>query len=530
MKMKRRSKILYTYIVIDDEPLIRKGVIKKLEDLNYTAICIGEASNGKEAFSIIEKLNPNIIITDMNMPVMDGTDFLPLLYEKYPNKKIIVISGYKDFEYMKHAISAKAVDYVLKPFSREEIQKSLLEAIKSIENETFINEKIISAESEKERAMYEYDLQNLRNSILGYNKEKISISSNKLKSINQTYNIILITIHSINFINENEVQDFILERGFGDLSLYLQNSRNKNIGFLILFIPEKSALNYKNLCKQIIWEINEYFKTSASNLSFGISQVHAELNNLHEAFNETVLALDFKKSNDKANYYFYNGEKISPTFIEWNRLDEFLFRLETGMTKEVNSLLNELFNYILSIKEYRIGDIKYFCLQIIEKSKIVLTDYFERINLNSFSSSVQNIFNTIFSINEIKDYCIRFFENISENLKDKNIYSSNNLIEKIKIYINKNYQKNLSVEFLSSLFYLNRTYCSFIFKEKTGTKLVDYINSIRIEKAKQLLKSTDKKMYQISKAVGYDNVKYFFRVFKSKEKITPEQYRSSFKK
>lgn len=521
---------MYTYIVIDDEALIRKGLIKKLDDLKNTAICIGEASNGDEALSIIEKSNPDIIITDMNMPVMDGTAFLPLLSEKYPNKRIIVISGYKDFEYMKHAISAKAIDYVLKPFGREEIQNALLNAIKSIENEVFINKKIISIETEKEHARYEYDIQNLKNSILGYNKEEFSITSDKLKSITQIHNIILITLHSIYPINEDEFQNFMQQNGFGDLAVYLQSNPNGNIGFLILFVPEKSALNYKNLCRQIIWGINAYFGAISNNFSFGISKIHTDLNNLHEAFNETISALDFKKIGDENKYYFYNDEKISPICIEWDKLDEFLFRLETGMTKDVEVLLNKLFDSILNSPKYKIGDVKYFCLQLAEKSKTVLSDYLEKINMNSFSSSIQNILNSLFSINEIKEYCIRFFSNISESLKDKNIYSSNDLIEKIKIYINKNYQKNLSVEFLSSLFYLNRSYCSSIFKKKTGEKLVDYINSVRIEKAKRLLESTDKKMYQISKAVGYDNVKYFFRIFKSKEKISPEQYRNLLKK
>ena len=110
-------------------------------------------------------------------------------------------------------------------------------------------------------------------------------------------------------------------------------------------------------------------------------------------------------------------------------------------------------------------------------------------------------------------------------VKSKSVYNDNNLIDQIKIYIRRNYSKNLTQEFIASLFYLNRSYLSQLFKKKTGEKFVDFLNDVRIEKAKELLTNTDKKMYSIAKAVGYDNTKYFFRIFKKRMGITPEQYR-----
>lgn len=115
--------------------------------------------------------------------------------------------------------------------------------------------------------------------------------------------------------------------------------------------------------------------------------------------------------------------------------------------------------------------------------------------------------------------------NITELLKTESIYSGNDVIEKIQTYMQHNYQKNLTQDFIASLFYLNRSYLSTLFKQKTGMKFVDYLNEVRIEKSKELLKDSNRKMYQISKAVGYDNPKYFFRIFKKKTGMTPEQYR-----
>ena len=110
-------------------------------------------------------------------------------------------------------------------------------------------------------------------------------------------------------------------------------------------------------------------------------------------------------------------------------------------------------------------------------------------------------------------------------MQKKNVYTNNELIDQIKIYIQRNYQKNLTQEFIASLFYLNRSYLSQLFKKKTGQKFVDYLNDVRIEKAKDLLVTSERKMYIIAKSVGYDNVKYFFRIFKKKTGISPEQFR-----
>ena len=126
----------------------------------------------------------------------------------------------------------------------------------------------------------------------------------------------------------------------------------------------------------------------------------------------------------------------------------------------------------------------------------------------------------------LKDYYLQFFLNIAEMLKSESIYAQGDLIENVQVYIRHNYQKYLTQEFVASLFYLNRSYLSTLFRKKTGMKFVDYLNEVRIEKAKELLCSSDRKMYQISKAVGYDNPKYFFRIFKKKTGCSPEQYRN----
>ena len=518
---------MYRYIVIDDEELTRKGTIAKLEELKSLVSCIGEARDGQEALMLLETHKPDIIITDMNMPNMDGTLLLPILTEHYPHIPIIVISGYKDFEYTKHAIQAKAVDYLLKPFGRKDIQSAIQNAIGTLENTASVENRIVDSEAEKEHACYEYDIQTLKNAILGFHNDNITFTSKKLSHMNNTYQFMLMTLHTEDCLKEEEMQRYLSENGFGDLALYLQHANNKHLGSLILFVPEQSVLDPKFLCEKTAQNIMNTFRSVEIHISIGISNVQNSLTLLHHAFLQTVQALNTKKIHDSNLYYFYRKDNSNNIHLRWEKEEELLFRIEAGMVKEVQKLVQELFQYFRTFPDLSYGDIKFYCFQLSDSTRMIMANYIEQISQTSVSSTTQNILNTMYDLKEMEAYYQQFFANIADVLHDNGIYAIEDVIEKMKIYIQKNYNKNLTVEMLSSFFIMNRSYLSHLFKEKTGEKFVDYLNNIRIEKAKELLATSNKKMYQIAKLVGYDNVKYFFRVFKKKVGKTPEQWRIS---
>lgn len=521
---------MYTYIVIDDESLMRKGVIKRLQPLADQLTCIGEAQDGVEALALIREKNPDIIITDMKMPVMDGTQLLPLLTEQFPEKRIIIISGFKDFDYMKHAINAQAVDYILKPFKKEDLQKSVLNTIAQLENKAAIEHQLISTEEKSEISRYDYDIQMLKNSILGYHTESYMLTSDKLKFINQTHNLILITLHAAVTLIEEHVQNFLAENGFGDLALFLQHTHHKNLGFLILFVPEHSSLPLEDLCHQVIRILNHMFDAENQHIAYGISRTHHSLTELHQAFQETSDALNSQKSSDSTSIYFYTDRAPDNANIIWDKSSEFLFHVEAGMVKQVQLLIEELFHYLGERKNNTLYDIKLYCFWLADETRHILSEYMEQVNLNSANSSMQNVISSMFSLKELKQYYIQFFTNITDILKKQSIYEGDDVVEKMQTYIKRHYQNKLTIEFLSSIFHMNRSYCSHLFVERTGKTFVSFLNEIRLEKARELLRNSDKKMYQIAKQVGYDNVKYFFRVFKKQMKMTPDQYRTQYGK
>lgn len=175
---------MYTYIIIDDEELIRKGTLKKISPISDQVACIGEAEEGASGIRLISELHPNFVILDMQMPGIDGMELLPYLAEHYPHMPLIVISGYKNFDYIKQAISSNAIEYLLKPFSREAIQEVIFKAVERLQDRSQIHDKIAASEKEKEQACYDYDIQLLNNLILGYPVGDLKMTSQKLSYIN----------------------------------------------------------------------------------------------------------------------------------------------------------------------------------------------------------------------------------------------------------------------------------------------------------------------------------------------------------
>lgn len=262
----------------------------------------------------------------------------------------------------------------------------------------------------------------------------------------------------------------------------------------------------------------------------GISSIHRDLSELHIAYTESREALNTQLlSSGATTSCFYYQQLDAPSPIEWHKQEEFLFRIESGEIDVVKDLVEDLFSFYCTLSACTLRDVKYHCEQLTYHCHTILNYYLKQNDVNwKSSSNMQAIVNTLFSFEEVKTYYRQFFLNITSLLRKQSVYNTGELIDQIQFYINRNYQKNITQEFIASLFYLNRSYLSQFFKKQTNKKFIDYLNEVRINKAKELLLHSDRKMYQIAKSVGYDNTKYFFRIFKKKTGFSPEQFRNQF--
>lgn len=509
---------MYKYIVVDDEALIRRGMLKKIRtaDIGRELEFAGEADNGEDGLALIRSADPDIVLTDMRMPEMDGRSFLKVLQQDYPDKKVIVVSGYSDFEYMKEAISAKAVGYLLKPFSREEIQETLGKAVKLLDDERAALRKMETSENEKEAIGYEADLQTLAGLILGnHRKDKEPVfRSNRLRAFAAGAPIVLLTLYA-----PDKPEPGAEALGGG---LYVPNPQNDRMGFAVL----TAAGSYSDLEAEALRAAERIVRAAGEGFLVGVSRAFPSWNGLAKAFEECAAALNARQLGEGVPpVAVYGGEDSLPDGdAGWDKMDELLFFLESGNGPRVAEWTDKLFAHIGSLPDVTLGAAKATCRLLVNEVRDLLHRYLS-INGSSTSSSFEAVLAGSYDLETIRSYMLRVLPDLAGLLREQSVYASGQVVDHIKTYVEQHADKLITLEKISSLFFLNPSYCSYLFKEKTGVNFVDYVNQIRIGKAKTLLRTTDEKVYRIAKTLGYDNPKYFFRVFKKVEGVTPEEYR-----
>ena len=515
---------MYSYIVVDDEPLTRKGTIKKLSPMEDTLTCVGEAGNGLEGLDLIEKVHPDIIITDMNMPELDGSLFLMEIRKRLPFIPIIVISGYKDFEYAQSAIRSNACKYILKPFSKEEIMGAVNEAIKSIEKEQQQTDYISRISEEHENIKLQYDLNAMSSVIMGFQAGSESFYSARILDFlkeDEAYYLMLLS--SDETIPEASINEFITENEMSDMCILVPQPGNNCLNPLICRVSKTLPGEGKPFMNKIAASFIQYIEDLKGTISIGISAPHSSFEELRAAYLESGEALNSITYDKDNRHYFYSPFRPTGVPIVWHQEEEFLFRVENGETEQVLALLYNLFGYIRDIDQVTLGDVKEYCTYLINQGKEILRNVMS-IKQNTQGSS-RDMMETIFSFAELGKFRTIFFTNIPNAIAQQRSEVSDDVVERIKEYIDKKYYNPLNLDFVAGLFYMNPSYISHLFKVKTGETFSSYLTGVRIAKAKYMLKTTEKKPYLIARQVGYDNEKYFFRVFKKETGMTPEEFR-----
>ncbi len=514
---------MHTFIIVDDEPLIRKGLLKKIQSFHAPLTFLGEADNGSDALQLIKDSDPDIILTDMRMPEMDGKSLMKHIHEQYPDKKIIVISGYSDFEYMQVAISAKVIGYLLKPFSREEIHRTLQLAIDAIDQQRSVKLEVVQKTAENEEISRKSDIQSLLNVILGIhqmNKPPV-FSSKAFASLAEQAHYMLLTLYSPQPLAVEQLP--VLSE-----SLYIPHPQSANLAFVLLTFrrgeSERAMLGHAELAaKQLIEQVGS---RGGGESCIGVSGVTSSLAALRQAHQETIAALDKRSVTDFGKCYMYSTVPQASSVVIWSKSHELLFFIESGNVSKTTELVLDFFSFFVRQPDLTLVQLKEQARDIMMEVKKILSAYLQTDVISSSSSSLESVLSISFDIEAVKEYMLKVLTGIAELLKERSTYSSDHVIDNVKLYIHNHFTQDLTLERVSSLFYLNPSYLSYLFKEKTAENFTDYINKLRIEQAKNLLRSTDDKVYKIAKTLGYDNPKYFFRVFKKMTGTTPENFRN----
>lgn len=505
---------MYTYIIIDDERLIRLGLISKVKEINTEEFqCIGEASNGLEGLQLISEAEPDIVITDMKMAKMDGVEFLQRLHEAHPGIPVIVLSGYKAFDYMNQAIEHGVVGYVLKPFSSEELEKQLLKAVARLEQQKNIlkmQERMVSLEKRTEGMEF------LKLIIEPWNIEN---EENGQYAMDHWH--ILISFYSnipdsIQFLREG------IMRCYGKEGYVLLGNPGINGQYFLLFDAEKETEII--LIEEKLTDCFAFLKRrkTEGKLFASVSEYFRGLPSLNRAYqkNEQILK-DVYLTDQFRVFYEKNYERRRKKIFTEDEIVNILRTIkyeQDGVKKGTSVFFNRF-----SLDKDSLLDIGSACKKLLSRVDEWAVE--NQVDTDDIMAVFYQRYHFLDNLEKIEKEISGYVNLISLSIRRKS-YGSEYLYERMYQYIQENYYKKITLQTLADLFYVSAAQCSSILKEHLNKGLNEYLLEIRIEKAKELLDNTSMSAEKISKEIGYPNTKYFFRMFKQVTTFTPIEYRN----
>lgn len=536
-------------LLVDDDILSRVGLKMLIDWKQYGFIIVGEASNGEEALKMCANLKPDLVVTDMKMPLMDGTSFISTLKENYPWIKILILSCYDDYAYMKAAIKCGASDYILK--SELDCQ-TLIESLEKIRRE--IIDTWIKYNKDIQRTSNEEDFDKLNRILLEYlkNPSKMQQYWGKVDYLIKSYfpNIskarmamatVKISDNKIFFENfplmSQKNNDMVLLNNVHNLiegvvrsksdAIIVDDKEKKNI-LLLFLIKEKNELI--KICNSIIRALKTFLSIE---VTIGVSNVYDKSDkSLPLIYQESLMALETRLFIGKNKVIDFLAVKdfweppLSKNELSW-KIDELFEKVYEENQENLLSSIESLFNFLINeknmilvknaITEFVGWYNKQVNMLIAEGSNVGLT------SVNYLNMDEILLFDTF---EEIRIFFISKIEKIIEFIKNSYTSKCSKIVRNAMEYIRQNYNKDISLEKLSDYIGVSKSYLCYIFKKETGKNIIEYLNDLRVEKAKILLKNTDFKIYEIATKVGFKNERYFTQIFKAKTGFTPTEYRN----
>ncbi|BBH23067.1 DNA-binding response regulator [Paenibacillus baekrokdamisoli] len=522
--------------VVDDEEEIRRGIIENTDwEGNGIVIC-GEADNGDDALTLIEESEPDILLIDVRMPGLSGLQVVESLQSTKRLVKSIILSGYDDFSYAQKALKSGACDYLLKPCR----SKDILEAVLKVKELILVENTHVNA-LEKLKTQYQEGLPLIKEKFL------LRMLNNRLKinaKLLQNFEILGLKIKPTNFavivIQIIDFHSYAEQHSYQDIELMKYAMKNIVIELIqheydCEICEDAAGFSIIANCRDGSSErLVPLFETINSNtvkylgfsLLIGIGTYYRNIEDLIYSYDEAMKCLEFAfilgnnkvlhysaipKFGQTKSVYPINEEKRLIESVASGRSEDLTDRLEAYLSILVNN--NPSKDYIQKSCLALIVSLYHLCLdKDIDPEKI----------FGSYFSSLDHLVQ-FHSLNQIKEKVTELVGKVTEAIQRSR--HSNRIIMVALKYIEDHYNGNLTLELVANQVYVNPKYLSMLFKQTTGENFVDYIQTLRIEKACELLKDLKLKTYEVANQVGYSDEKYFSHIFKKIKGMPPSQFR-----
>lgn len=535
---------MFKVVIIDDEALVRVGLKSIINWEEQDFELIGEASNGQDGYDLIIDSKPDIVITDIKMPVMDGLEMIKKLIEQDIKPKFVILSSYDDFNLVRKAMKYGIEDYIIKLELESEVLTNILSKIK---DKIIVDYKRKNEEYniEKHMRVGKYAIREeaikkiMRKAIVDEDEIREELDYLQIKLIEDNISCIVVKIkEQVRFENYGEADMDLLEFSILNIldeianDFFIAYSFKLNMKEYAILFSDDSSKNMDemkrkagNMTERLITMIKQYFNID---VIVGVSYINKGLSNIRNAYLQSIMALKQSFYNGTEKVFYYNklnlNENIKKNLDIHEIIDELLKYIEINDIEAIELTFENIIELlskekILKDKTYDIcAKISYSIITAVEKDEKSIEQIF---------GDNESIFKKILSLDSIQDI-ISWLRKLQKKLCifliSRDSCHNNKIISKAKRYVAQNISKTISLQEVSNMLNISPGYFSTIFKQSTGISFIDYVTEVRIEKAKRLLKESSLKIYQIAQMTGYENAYYFSKVFKKITGVTPKEF------
>lgn len=532
--------------LVEDESIVREGLKKNIPWQEYGYQFMGEASDGEMALPMIRKIRPDVLITDIKMPFMDGLALSQIVTQEIPDIRIIIISGYDEFEYAQRAIRVGVEQYLLKPITRGALRKVLLEIREKIETEKEQKNYLETFQNE----MKEYEdysrrsfLEKVFGGVLSVQQIYEEAAKLSLELDAPCYNLVLLSLQAKHRNPEiavrepegiNQVREALL-RFFMRFPEYLAFRWNISLyGILIKGetermeeLEQRCIANIEKICKEEEFSMEWYAAIGrpVERLSL-LPECYTKVNHIlaHRFFNpqQHILtekdAVEFLPGKDTKSFESVDSAKVNPEIIQGF--------LREGKQEEIEDFVN---GYLAGVKDalesrlfrdylllnVRFTTVNYMEMLGISKEELLAEDDNEKVREVSVNS--RDIYDYI---QELLERALILRDRESENQGKK-------VLKKGLEYIEENFSEDtLSLNSVAGAIGVSGNYFSSVFSQEMQMTFIEYVTKKRMDKAKKLLRQSEMHSGDIASEVGYKDPHYFSFVFKKTVGCTPREYRN----
>lgn len=516
---------MYTAIIVDDELFVRKGLIE-LMDWEASGFCIiGEADNGEDALALIKEKNPDLVITDIRMPILDGIGLIQAASNEQRSTSFIIISGYHDFSYAQQAMRHGVMDYVVKPIDEDEMHDALIR----------LRDKLTMKKEQEDRANKHREQQQMELLIRGELEQADAAQWRSVWPDARAYTYVLFEINDVLPWNnhvmpmddrvQNGIRAAIQEAARSTVEPILYSHRQA-YGVIIpnVYLTVHGG-SMRRLLESVLRHLREQFQ-----LSFRIfaGKTVNDLMQLKLSYMTAKEAMQFKLLKDEEPIIVY--PEIETLSLHYIYPDDEVYRKLTEAVEENNSaeLQQSIERLFRGFQEQAFSPeaIKSAIVQcVLNIVKSIRGMEGNEKDLSNFES-IMNWHDYSITMKELR----RLFESfvLEAAAMFSKLYgaSGKGSIQKVKSYVDRNFHQNLSLKSIATQFYMNSAYLGQLFRKSYGVYFNDYLHQLRIAEAKKFLRQKELRIYEIAERVGFNNADYFVTQFEKLEQMTPSEYRN----